>query len=530
MYRYNSDPNDRNTVNRLGEDCRKEEPCYFLHSDMLHEAPACVGIAHDPELLTAYGNVYWAFDSSGNRQNGQLVRFDFQQPHGPGSMDHSVAAIRRYVGVELERGPPGVHAGMVVHPLRREVYIAVPGANKIIVVDADSGDFARTAREEYPIFSNRLPSFEYSIWECSDQRVFADGIKMPTGMALSNDEEKLFVAERETGKILVFEIASGALLYSIDTKFKTIGGLAMSLITDTLFFVDDETNTLNKIRRSSPCFFPVTSRVNPKFDLFLESAEEELGQELLLHRNYNCKVNPIIPDAAFFDQVHADTGYADANEDVQSVLAGMDDTAILLANRTDCGFDSDLNFDALLLGGYFCHVCLPERESTCDSGGTCSNVQWLGYTCDNEFFISIDEELSIELFLANGTIVDPSTILLKRYVTYRFTVLDNLALCTVVQDGPAGNTHCASMGPLLVSINDSFPLELNMFVQGREDVTLALRVEEEKKEEKKEANSIVIVVASLGAVGAALVIAILVRKRKNLLAKKKATEQIAEQA
>ena len=118
---YDSNPNNRNLVNRLGEQCdtsdsTKDEPCYFLHSDMLHEAPSCRGIVHDPEVETAYGTVYWAFDSTGNRNTGQLVRFDFQQPHGPGSMDHSIASVRRYVEVELEtaeeaKGQAGVHAG-----------------------------------------------------------------------------------------------------------------------------------------------------------------------------------------------------------------------------------------------------------------------------------------------------------------------------------------------------------------------------------------------------------------------------------
>lgn len=56
---YNSDPNNRNTVNRRGEECAPEEPCFFLHADMLHESPDCVGIAHDPETTTAFGNVYW---------------------------------------------------------------------------------------------------------------------------------------------------------------------------------------------------------------------------------------------------------------------------------------------------------------------------------------------------------------------------------------------------------------------------------------------------------------------------------------
>lgn len=64
-------------------------------------------------------------------------------------MDHSIAAVRRYTEVGLERGPAGVHAGIIVHPTRREVYVAVPGANKIVVVGADSGQFARTARGTY---------------------------------------------------------------------------------------------------------------------------------------------------------------------------------------------------------------------------------------------------------------------------------------------------------------------------------------------------------------------------------------------
>ena len=77
----------KNTVNRIGEDCSDPaDQCFFLHADMLHEAPACIGMAHDPEVKTAYGAVFWAFDTTGDnsRNNGQLVRFDFSQPHGPG--------------------------------------------------------------------------------------------------------------------------------------------------------------------------------------------------------------------------------------------------------------------------------------------------------------------------------------------------------------------------------------------------------------------------------------------------------------
>uniref|UniRef100_A0A7S3V7X4 SMP-30/Gluconolactonase/LRE-like region domain-containing protein n=1 Tax=Chaetoceros debilis TaxID=122233 RepID=A0A7S3V7X4_9STRA len=479
---YNSDPNNGNTVNRIGDECREEEPCYFLHSDMLHEAPACIGMAHDPEIVTTYGHVYWAFDTTGNREHGQLVRFDYQQPHGPGSMDHSVAAIRRYVEVKLTRGPQGVHAGMIVHPTRREVYISVPGANQILAVDADSGSFARTAREEYPIYSNRLPSFEYSIWECAEQRVFADGIDMPSGMALSTDGERLYVAERASGNIHAYEVASGAIIEIIRTGFKSIGGMAIHPTSppagpglDTLFFVDDETGTLNKIEPSTKCMTnSVSSRVNPNFVLAVEEVKVELGEDFSIHRDLTCAVNPVIPDSSFFDQVHNMTGYADSNPDVQSVMSGMDASAALLANRTDCGYDSELNFDALLLGGYYCHTCLPEQDLTCDNGGLCSNVQWLGYTCDNEFLVSITNEKNVELSRADGSAVDPNTLILKYGVTYRFTVLENsmgVGLCSSFAE------ICAKKGPLFVSTNDRTVQQMSFNFEGKDDAALSIAMD-----------------------------------------------------
>ena len=42
----------------------------------------------------------------------------------------------------------------------------------------------------------------------------------------------------------------------------------------------------------------------------------------------------------------------------------------------DC---ENINFDALLLAGHGCHVCLPEL---CANGGKCVNVLMQGYSCD----------------------------------------------------------------------------------------------------------------------------------------------------
>jgi len=199
-------------------------------------------------------------------------------------------------------------------------------------------------------------------------------------------------------------------------------------------------------------------RTNPEYKRELEKAKLVLGVPnpftLLIPPNNDneaskCTVDPIVPNATFFDQVHVDTGYASDNPDVQSVHAGMDAAAALLANRTDCGVDSELNFDALLLGGYFCHVCLPDQNLLCGGGtvdgdsdsptipGSCTNVQWEGYICDNEFQIvdntNTDLPGTYRIQTMNGTDVDSSTLVLKRGVTYRFQmdVDDEVCLTTL---------------------------------------------------------------------------------------------------
>lgn len=454
---YNSDPSNRNLVNRLGAPCSPQEECYFLHADMLHESPGCIGIAHDPETTTTHGNVYWAFDTTGNGMNGELVRFDFQQPHGPGSMDHSVASVRRYPGVRLTRGPPGVHAGMIVHATRREVFVADPGANRVLAVDADSGSYARTARAEYPIFSNRLPSFEYSIFGCETQREFAVGIQTPSGVALSNDGRRLYVAERATGDILVYEVSTGSLLQRVATGFRTLGGLAVSPRTGILHFVDESSNALYKVDLDWNCASTATSRENPAFQQLLATATASVP-ELSLYRDYTCTPDPIVADSAYFDQVHDDTGYASDNPDVQS-MAGMDETAALLANRTDCGYFSELNFDQLLLGGFFCHPCLPhDNGALCDAGGICRNEQWLGYMCDNELYVTSDSN-GIVLARPDGSVVDPDSVSLRQGVTYRFTVEGNTEVC-LVTPGSWDMASCATNGPVFAVIDRDMPAGL----------------------------------------------------------------------
>ena len=91
--------------------------------------------------MGSYQNVYWAFGGG----HSQLVRFDFESDHGPGSMDHSRASVRRYTGLQLTR-VPNVPSHMALDGRARELFIADTGADRIVKVLTDTGYYARDAK------------------------------------------------------------------------------------------------------------------------------------------------------------------------------------------------------------------------------------------------------------------------------------------------------------------------------------------------------------------------------------------------
>ena len=48
---YDSAPHYKNLVRSDGAEARDGDEAFFLHSDMLHEAPQCHGIVHDAETV-----------------------------------------------------------------------------------------------------------------------------------------------------------------------------------------------------------------------------------------------------------------------------------------------------------------------------------------------------------------------------------------------------------------------------------------------------------------------------------------------
>ena len=162
------------------EPCAEGETCFMIHTDMLHETPLCMGITHDPTPVwtssagTSYRNVYWAFGGGHSQlvrdpfvyglpaEHGcapcqtpepspgpPQVRYDFESDHGPGSMDHSLASVRRYSGLKLSR-VEGVPSHMVIDAAQRVLYIADSGADRVVAVNLESGDYARDAKTPSP--------------------------------------------------------------------------------------------------------------------------------------------------------------------------------------------------------------------------------------------------------------------------------------------------------------------------------------------------------------------------------------------
>jgi len=285
------------------------------------------------------------------------------------------------------------------------LYIADVGGGRVLAMKVDTGAYARTAREEYPIFSSRLPSFEYSIYECSEVSVFASGLQAPSGLAMGRNSV-LFVAEYTTGRLLAYHLQTQELLQAISTpQGLGIAGLAISPSLRRLVYSNMRLDTVVMV---DPGVCAVTTAadtiVNPAFNASEFTALSAVAAQ--------CTTSNTIPNASLFEQVHVDSGYADNNEAVQNDNI-MDANASLLANRTDCGYAEPLNFDALLLGGYFCHTCLPEP---CLDGGQCTNIQWSGYNCSNEHHITVQDAK----ILVNG--VSMATLALTLGETYRFII------------------------------------------------------------------------------------------------------------
>merc|ERR1719440_1243983 len=253
-------------VSSRQQPCAAGESCFLIHTDMLHEAPLCMGIAHDAGSVWSaadgaeYRNVYWAYDG-GHRQ---LVRFDFESDHGPGSMDHSRASVRRYSGLELTR-VPGVPSHMSMDGSTRELFIADTGADRIVKVMADTGHYSRDAKqpstdgtfEAYAIYSSPEAAFNYSVWDGLVYSTFAH-VPMPSGLV--HTATTIYAASHSSGYIYAFSRSTGILLQVLQasTSPNSLLGLALApqstfsgASTDGSLFFIDATSGIKRVDSSA---------------------------------------------------------------------------------------------------------------------------------------------------------------------------------------------------------------------------------------------------------------------------------------
>lgn len=189
------------------------------HLDMQHETPLCTGIAWEE------GNVYWTFDGL----NETIDRVDFQEDHGVGYDDHSDGITATYDAGGITY-VEGVSNHMVFDQDTALLYIADPGGGRVMVLDTTAGERGSDMQVTEP------GTQHYTMLD-TEIAVFADGLDMPSGLALMDGV--LFVADYGTGIVHGLDLATGAEIDRLDTGRgpESIMGLTATDI-DTLWLTD----------------------------------------------------------------------------------------------------------------------------------------------------------------------------------------------------------------------------------------------------------------------------------------------------
>lgn len=200
------------------------------HIDMLHESPYGMGIAHDKD------NVYWYFDG----YYSNIVRYDFQEDHGPGYDDHSDGTVHRYMNAIVGR-VPGIPGHMVLDKESRWLYVCDPGNRRVTRLDTESGAVAGDgnadgSQMEWLALYVRVAGATYEV-------VANEDLQRPCGIALHDG--RLFVTDNETGEIIAFNL-EGRELNRIQTPAESIMGITVGP-DGKLWYVDAEANQVVRV-------------------------------------------------------------------------------------------------------------------------------------------------------------------------------------------------------------------------------------------------------------------------------------------
>lgn len=164
------------------------------HLDMLHHSPNCMGITHEKD------NAYWVFDGL----HGKLVRYDFQEDHGPGMDDHSDGIID-FLDQPVVRRQPGVPSHMEWDASAKLLYAVDTGNRRVLRVDPAP---ARRSRDITPIEPGTVVrELTGAAW--SEIVPASAGLELPSGLALHGGV--LYVGDASTGLVHAFDLEGNAI-------------------------------------------------------------------------------------------------------------------------------------------------------------------------------------------------------------------------------------------------------------------------------------------------------------------------------
>jgi len=247
----------------------------------------------------------------------------------------------------------------------RVLYVADTGSGRILRINPDSGQFVRNARHNFSIYSSMAETFEYSMYTCTQQDVFASGIYRPSGLHV--DGQFVYVGEHGTGKILVYEKQTGVLISSVPTGAQGLLGLAKSPLTNELWYADGPGNRIGKVVVDTPC--GLVSNHNLHNTSAAASAVD-----------WNATTCTAVPyqDTAADTERFVHEAFLNTHNSSNFPANYPSDYANVTAAQCEL-----VNFDILLMEGFICHVCLPEP---CKNGGQCAHHPGVytsgGFSCE----------------------------------------------------------------------------------------------------------------------------------------------------
>lgn len=200
------------------------------HLDMLHSTPFCRGIA-----WAGQGNQYFVFNSF----NKSIDFYDFRRDHGIGWDDHSDGVVRRFWNNQV-KGVTGVESHLAWNSDDQKLYISDTGNKRILMLDPALGRYTAPMQGMEQIA-------ERAYYETPVSVVVEGGVlEQPSGIEASGG--LAFVTDAKTSKIHAIELATGALVKTLDTGLPSGSLAGLNFGPDgKIYFVDRKTSRVLRI-------------------------------------------------------------------------------------------------------------------------------------------------------------------------------------------------------------------------------------------------------------------------------------------